>query len=275
MSGFNIAVDSEFQKPYIESIYNLIPIPLQKTKKEKRYKSRHDPLQKINHSLLKENGPNLGNAVKCHADPSQFLKRGAAVQNKPTLVPLSKSGSVGSGERKENVNPFAYPLVCKSKPLVPLKHERPIMSLHASKNFITANAVDVILKVPLAAVSKEPSYINKDDFGKVPGYLKDVKKEIISENELIDDFVRQQMSDLQDRPDYVEELPEEVRENLIEKLKSKWDAVNKKYQVLCMHTIYEGGKKAQKEGYEVEMNGIESDLEKLMKTGPVVVQSGI
>ena len=264
----------------MESIYNLIPRPVPILQKEARYISRHDPLQKINHSRLKENGPNFGKVgglVK--KDPKKdFLKKSTPTKRGGGLLaPLRGSGSYGSGELKENVNPnkcFSYPVVCKPKPLVPLKHERPIMSLHASKNFITSNAVDVILKVPIKTMVLEPDYINKEDFGKVPEYLKDVKKEIISENELIDDFVRQQMEDLQDRPEYVTELPEDTRSVLIEKLKSKWDAVNKKYQVLCMHTIYEGGKKAQKEGFEKEMNGIESDLEKLMKSGPVVVQAG-
>ena len=69
-------------------------------------------------------------------------------------------------------------------------------------------------------------------------------------------------------------MDEGERAELIEKLKAKWDSVNKRYQVLCMHTIFEGQAKGRKEKYEEELNGIEAGLEKLTVGGPVMVARG-
>ena len=150
-----------------------------------------------------------------------------------------------------------------------------MLGLHTEKNFITANAVESILAVPkVIEPAGGPDYLRKQDFGKVPRYLDNVKKEIAAENEMIDAFVRKQMSEYEDAPEFCEQMEEEERAELIEKLKSKWDDVNKRYQVLCMHTLFEGHQKAKKEMYEEELNKIEADLEKLTVKGPVMVSRG-
>lgn len=146
------------------------------------------------------------------------------------------------------------------------------MSLYTEKNFITANAVEAILTVPQAPEVKEaPDYLKKEDYGKVPEYLAQVKDEIKQENELIDRFVAQQMMEYEDAPELCDEMDEEERAVLIEKLKTKWDAVNKRYQVLCMHTMFEGHSKIKKENFEKELDGIEADLAKLTTKGPVLI----
>lgn len=42
-------------------------------------------------------------------------------------------------------------------------------------NFITTNAVDTILAVPRAMAPPEPNYLEKEDYGKVPKYLQQVR----------------------------------------------------------------------------------------------------
>ena len=133
--------------------------------------------------------------------------------------------------------------------------------------------MDVILRVPIQPKSADPEYLKKPDYGKVPDYLKAVREEISAENSLIDEFVKKQMMTLEDAPTMCSLMDEEEREEVVARLKSKWDAVNKKYQVLCMHTIFEGGKKALKETMEKEMNLLEADLASMQGKGPVVISN--
>ena len=105
------------------------------------------------------------------------------------------------------------------------------------KNYITANAVDSILRVPSISVEKTADYLSKPDYGKVPDYLTEVKSEIKEENAMIDNFVKSQMADFEDTPETCIAMDEEERIELVGKLKTKWDAVNKKYQVLTMVSL--------------------------------------
>ena len=259
MSGFSIAVDPAFQN---ESIYNLVPRPVVKVNKPPMYKSRHDPLAPVTVSTLKNKGPNLGFA-KVDVDPGKYLKKSTPTKR----VPLAAL----DGAPKFSYN--SVDEVGGRKPSVPTKDDKPITGIKSCKNFITANAVDVILKVPIITRAEETDYLSKPDYGKIPSYLSLVKAEIVAENELIDDFVQKKMQTLEDSPTLCDELDEEERQEIIVKLKAKWDAVNKKYQVLCMHTIFEGGKKAFKEALEKELNLLEADLSKMLTKGPVVISA--
>lgn len=171
------------------------------------------------------------------------------------------------------IKPFNYNNKINNKAPVPNKNEKPIMNLMTEKNFITANAVECILRVPSLPVSNQTAdFLAKDDYGKVPGYLAEVKAEIKNENEMIDNFVKSQMDGYtDDAPEMCVQMPEEEREELIHSLKLKWGAVNKKYQVLVMHTMFEGNRKHAKESFEKQLNDIEADLSKLQVVGPVMV----
>ena len=48
--------------------------------------------------------------------------------------------------------------------------------------------------------------ISPQDYGKVPKYLDNVKKEIQTENEMIDAFVRKQMSEYEDAPEFCDQV---------------------------------------------------------------------
>ena len=73
---------------------------------------------------------------------------------------------------------------------VPTRYEKPIMGIKTSKNFVTANAVEAILMVPKQTGTGDLNYTKKEDFGKVPAYLTQVKEEIRRENEMIERYRR-------------------------------------------------------------------------------------
>lgn len=76
----------------------------------------------------------------------------------------------------------------------------------------------------------ELNYMKKEDFGKVPAYLNQVKQEIRRENEMIEKYVKEQMGELDMAPEVYEEFPEDEKNILLDNLKLKWDQVNAKYQ---------------------------------------------
>jgi hypothetical protein len=273
-----------------ESIFNLIPKVLPAIVKPPQYVSIHDPKQQVSHSTNNRKAPNMG--LSQHEGivnrPDNYLRKNAGLPamdgsggRKKTLAPLNNSGNnkenignaslSGSGGKHASLN--KYDALETRKPLVPRRDDgNPVLIRKGTeKNFITANAVEAILRVPVAKADNAPDYLRKPDYGQVPQYLSEVKKEIDEENELIDAFVKQQMNSYADAPEYCEAMNNGERLELIEKLKIKWDKVNKSYQVLCMHTIFEGNAKYTKEAYEKQMSEIESDLGKLMVNGDVMI----
>ena len=204
---------------------------------------------------MNKKAPNLGClASQAAADPGNFLKKPRKKSGELAPLPAFKR----SGGLK--------------KAGIPKSVDRPVMGLRTEKNFITANAVSAILAVPQVPREEAADYLRKEDFGKVPAYLGMVKAEIEEEEALIDSFVAMQMKEYEDTPELCDEMDHGERDVLVNKLKTKWDAVNKKYQVLTMHTMFEGQRKERKEVYEKQMSAIEADLEKLTGHGPVMIQ---
>jgi len=133
-----------------------------------------------------------------------------------------------------------------------------------TKNFVTSNAVENILSQP----TRKPDPIDwtaKPHFGKVPPYLKKIKKEIADEYEYIRTM---QQSEENSGPAGMRQLPETERVELIDSLKAKWDEVNGTYQrssVLSLASLDTIGKVKRKEMYEAQLAQIERDIEKLSK----------
>jgi len=55
------------------------------------------------------------------------------------------------------------------------------MGLVSDKNYIVANAVENILAAPKVPENKDKDFLKKKTYGKVPGYLNKIKKEIDDE----------------------------------------------------------------------------------------------
>lgn len=66
------------------------------------------------------------------------------------------------------------------------------MGLVSDKNYIVANAVENILAAPKVPENKEKDYLKKKTYGKVPGYLTKIKKEIDDEYQLVQDLHKEE-----------------------------------------------------------------------------------
>ena len=67
------------------------------------------------------------------------------------------------------------------KPAIPTLADKPIMGLKSDKNFITANAVDVILMQPKKKIIEEVDYLQKRNYGEVPKYISTLKNHVENE----------------------------------------------------------------------------------------------
>eukprot|EP00002_Diphylleia_rotans_P026744 TRINITY_DN534_c1_g1_i3.p2 TRINITY_DN534_c1_g1~~TRINITY_DN534_c1_g1_i3.p2 ORF type:complete len:146 (-),score=37.18 TRINITY_DN534_c1_g1_i3:550-987(-) len=137
------------------------------------------------------------------------------------------------------------------------------MGLSSGKNFVTANAVEVILAEPKKKPVAPIDYTHKEDYGRPPKYLTRVKKEIEREYEYIREMngTDKQKSAL---PDGMRVLTEEERLSMIEGLKANWDKLNTEYQRLSF-TVDTPSKKERKERYEAQLHEIERDIAMLSK----------
>jgi hypothetical protein len=59
--------------------------------------------------------------------------------------------------------------------------DKPIMGLKSDKNYITANAVDVILMQPKKKFEEEKNYLTKKNYGKIPEYISTLRKNVENE----------------------------------------------------------------------------------------------
>jgi len=251
-----------------QCIFNLIPQPEKTVRKERMYRSRHNPKAAVIGSTFGVHGttrlvgagqsntrqitrkPKTGGMGKplgmCKPDPSNFLRGGKSKTALGEPKPFSRTGARKAG--------------------IPKANERPVVGLQSTKNYVTANAVEAILAVPgsRARVSNQaPRYRNKVDYGRVPAYLSDVKDEINKENEMIEQYFNDGQGK-RGADDDGEEMEQQEVENLLRALKIKWGEVNSKYQKKChMVKLDTIGKVRRKEQYEAQLTQLEKDIEKL------------
>merc|ERR1719343_1254488 len=84
-------------------------------------------------------------------------------------------------------------LSTRNMPPVPrAKDAGPIMNLVSSKNFVVANAVETILAAPKKVTEGTKDYLSKEDYGKVPKYLTQIKQDIDAEYDYIRQLQQQQ-----------------------------------------------------------------------------------
>lgn len=183
--------------------------------------------------------------------------------------------------RKKEVEEYVKPegnfqyenqTIAKKGP-VPDRRAVPVMGITTSKNFITANAVEAILTAPRIAPSSTSVYVRKEDFGKIPDYLVQVKEEIRRENDMIDRYVKDRMGYEEASPDHMEELSNQDRHILLSQLKAKWDSVNAEYQRMThLVDLDSCGLIRRKVGLESNLKALEADIERLSKAGPVLIR---
>merc|ERR1719156_9448 len=183
-------------------------------------------------------------------DPQSFLpKRSSSVPSLPTV----------KREQPHLLQPST--LKTKNKPSLPKKDDTPILNLVTSKNFVVANAVETILAAPKKSAQASKDYLHKEDYGKVPKYLENIKGDIDAEYEYIRQLQQQQYESTQNSSRMI---TDDEKMGLIQGLKAKWEAVNTDYQATTHLTKLDTiGKVRRKEKYEAELTQIEKDIEKL------------
>jgi hypothetical protein len=246
----------------MESIYNLIPREV--IIEEKKY-SKH----KVG---AMASAPITGSTFGCRG--TTRLPGAGVLEKKdgaffgpnhvvPRKAPVKKDTSSGGTFTYED----------KRMPGLPNRNERPVMGIKTNKNFITANAVEAILQAPRSLESKELNYLQKEDYGKVPEYLGQVREEIKRENEMIDKYVKEQMGIADEVVEEFEEMPDGERHELIRQLKAKWDSVNAKYQKIThLVQLDTAGQVRRKEQLEGALKTLETDINKLSRPGPVLLK---
>ena len=128
--------------------------------------------------------------------------------------------------------------------------------------------------VPRSVETVELNYLKKEDFGKIPAYLTQVKEEISRENEMIAKYVKEQLGEVDEDPVHYEEMSEAERADLIAALKVKWDKVNAQYQKIThLVQLDTTGQVRRKETLERQLQTLENDIEKLERHGPLLIHN--
>jgi len=265
-----------------ESIYNIIPPKEIEQEKMAMHRSQHNPklpptattfggAQTTNPTCMNiagsaqeqivstKKGRTFGKAQGTNkSDPNDYMKRNANTSKVQTLSEVKKT-------QPNLLQPTE--LKPKLKPDVPKTSDMPVMNLVTSKNFVVANAVETILAAPKKVTQGAKDYLSKEDYGKVPKYLKNISQDIQAEY----DYIRQlQQQEQEEAASQMRPLTDEERSSLMAGLKAKWEAVNTDYQALTHLTLLERGKMNRKEKYEAELSQIEKDIEKLNRKNIMV-----
>jgi Calmodulin-binding len=125
--------------------------------------------------------------------------------------------------------------------------------------------------VPKRLESGALDYTKKEDFGKVPQYLSQVKRQV--QREVIDRFLQQQTGQVPEQADEPLALDEQERAALVQALKRKWEAANGKFQRMSHHVVLDTeGQVRRKEQLERELGQLESDIERLERPGAIFVR---
>ena len=251
-----------------ESIYNLIPKEYVPPPKPKRYHSKYPYDTPPSYSTfgLSTTSKVLGNAA------GQFEHFDGAHRSKSASAGFGKVKGTGKPQPSEYIKKKSGasklpPVTFKAskthlKPPVPKRDEAPIHGLKSDKNYITANAVDVILKGP-KKIPEPENYLKKEQYGKVPRYLARINEQIEEEYKTLKQM-RVEEEEEGSKSRYLLS-PEEVQE-LKEGLKKKWEAVNKDYQSIThIGKPDTQGLKRKKENCEKQLAQIEKDLALLDK----------
>jgi len=270
-----------------ESIYNIIPPKEVAAEKPPMYRSKHSgtiPPTASTFGHAQTSHPQATNLAGVAAqkvvadkgcrtmgkhpgshqpDPQSFMKKNDKCPPVASLKDVKR-------DQPHMLQPSV--LKEKNKPSVPSKDDKPVMNLVSSKNFVVTNAVETILSAPKQGGAATKDYLHKEDYGKVPAYLAQVKGDIEAEY----DYIRQ----LQDQEENYRNgqsrmLTDDDKHQLITGLKAKWEAVNTDYQATTHLTKLDTiGKVKRKEKYEAELQQIEKDIEKLNRKNIYVDQMG-
>lgn len=236
-----------------ESIYSLLPqqqeVPVRPPRHTSNFSGRVDPKNFAFGQNKAQLHATFGLPNGCNAQhPTQYVRK----------------------HEKEPVLPDPAPpttMKQKIRPPVPTRDEKPVMGLQSNKNFITHNAVEVILAKPKKVPQEDFMWTSRPGYGSVPMYLRRNKTIVAQEREQFETFMR-----MRHEPEpgaRVSQLNPAERAELLAHLKRKWARLNDGYQRQPMSTDSDQ-KKHRKEELERALAEVEKDI-KTLERGDVVM----
>jgi len=243
-----------------ESIQNLVPRELPKIHKDPIYRSSHRAAAKATQKDGKLQRRTMGYAKTPLNAPNDFLKKNSPPDNALT----------GPS--------FKYP-TAERRPPVP-SHKVEYKPNYSQKNFINKNAVDVIKapakkpipkyvdtrgghKSELVPSGLYPKYSQKEDYGKVPEYLIEKRRQEEEAQREYNAYIQERM-----RQGSMKRMPDQERQHILSGLKTNWEILHHQFQGLSVVTDTLP-KKNRKEKLESEMKQLERDIE-LIESHPVI-----
>lgn len=196
----------------------------------------------------KKNHGTFGVVVAETVKPDAFLKKSASAG--------AQQSSVSKAERHVDSD---------KKPPIPTLADKPVMGLKTDKNFVVANAVENILAVSRKQAAPQKRAVERDDYGKTPEYIHQIKNELSDQYKLID---QHKTSKAQAAEKFHQLTPQEAYE-LRSGLQHRWDLLNKEFQTMGFSVETYSQKKHQ-EHVEAELKAIEQALQKIRKTNIII-----
>lgn len=192
----------------------------------------------------------FGREVGPTVDPASFLKKNEGPQ------------TASRGAPTVNASSFKKSDCCreKLKPDVPDRRDRPVMGLTTEKNYVIANAVENTLAVPTRQIPPvQPRATDREDFGKVPRYLEEIKGEIESRRQDVETFKAQTRA----ANEKWSELSEAQLAELRSGLQRRWDSINKEYQSKGFSKLETPSQKQHQQRLEKELCALEFAMQKV------------
>lgn len=194
----------------------------------------------------------FGREVGANVTPAQFLRKNEGPMTASRGAPTVNTTKFKKSEHNHS----------KIKPNVPLRNERPVMGLKTDKNFVIANAVENTMAVPTkAAPPQQPLATDREDFGKVPQYINEIKQDLNARKQLIAEMAS---ADAAFRERW-SELPAGELVQLRDGLQRRWDALNKEYQSKGFSNMETPSQRARQELLEKQLVAVEFAMQKLSR----------
>jgi len=242
-------------------------IPREKTviHKQAKYESKFKDGVREEVRQAKYDHRTMGYAKEPVPKPNEFLK----AHEKEFKLPEKKlSSSADLQLVKREQQPQQQP------PKEPLPTDQPLLGVKTSKNFVSQNAIDVIMAVPrkpernlvdtrhgdkfsLDPSGLAPVYVRKKDFGSVPSYILTRKEETARAREEYAAYMSEYF-----KKGALRTMSEQERAAILNGLKHNWDELHHAYQSLSVVTDTIP-KKIKKERLESEMKALEKDIQLL------------
>ncbi|KAI9193173.1 calmodulin-binding-domain-containing protein [Polychytrium aggregatum] len=236
--------------PFEESVYGLIPVEYEPPPKQDMYRSKFASQARKEYWNGLKASASMGPAKVGVNDPRDYLRK---------------------GEREKHNNPAKVYQPDRMIRKAPLPDEAGKLATPTSKNFVVQNALENINSDAKKNHITPPSYKSKKDYGRVPNYLVDRKKEqeSIRQRQLEEEELELQKQQGQQQLHQYQQangggvvpLPDEERLKILEGLKLNWEKLNSDYQKLSL-TVDTVPKIARKVNMEQQLKNLEAHIAK-------------